>query len=156
MYVWRQYGRGKCQHPRLAQGCSERLHRQVSRKHHIRLGSPTDADAMESAGLVLATTNLLSVGLDDVVILHVQVIWSLVWLDPDTVVQESQRIHFLALSLGKGLHQSSQRGGPLDLEENLGRAIGNLQVDVGFWLNVWLGFWLGSGVGHGSCDGGSL
>ena len=36
--------------------------------------------------VLVGTADLLSVGLDDVVVLHVEVIRGLVWLDTDTVV----------------------------------------------------------------------
>lgn len=40
--------------------------------------------------LVGSTADLFSVGLDDIVVLHVQIFWGLVGLDSDTVVQEPQ------------------------------------------------------------------
>lgn len=104
----------------------------------------------------VSPTNLLAVGLDDVVVLHVEVVRGLVGLDADTVVEEAERVHLLALALGEGLHEPSERRGALDLEEDLGRAVGDLQVQVCLGLDVGLDVWLDFGgrvsvlgVGHG-------
>ena len=86
-------------------------------------------------------------GLDDIVVFHIQVVGRLVGLDADAVVEKAQRVHLLALALGEGLHEAAQRGGALDLEEDLAGAVGDLEIDVGFGLDFGLLLLL---VGHGA------
>lgn len=69
-------------------------------------------------------------GLDDVVVLHVQAFWGVAGLDGDTVEEESDVVGAVALSLTEGVHESAQGGVLLDLEEHLSLAVGDLYADL--------------------------
>ena len=78
----------------------------------------------------LAATKLLLVGLDGVTILNLQSLGGVSVGDSLAVVEETQGRLLLALSLAEGVDQFLELCGLLDLEENLRRRVGDLDVDV--------------------------
>lgn len=78
--------------------------------------------------------------LDCVAVLNLQSLGGVGIGDTLAVVQKSQRRLLLALSLAKGVNQLLELCGLLDLEENLRRRVGHLDVDVLGAVDLGLGF----------------
>jgi len=72
---------------------------------------------------------LLNHRVNGIALLHLQLLRGLVRLDAIAIVQEAHRIGGNAEARAVRVHQLSQRGGTLDLEEDL-VAIGSLHLQV--------------------------
>jgi len=86
---------------------------------------------MDEICLVASTaTNLFLVHLERVAVLHFERFWRVRGLHTSAVEQESDSSRNLALTIAEGVHQLLQLCSPLDLEEDLIVAVGNLDVQV--------------------------
>lgn len=90
-----------------------------------------------------ATSDLLSVGLDNVTLVHVQALRCVFRLNSLALVEKPQAVWLASLSLAEGFHESFQLRDLLDFEVDLRVTVGDLQVDVGAVGWLWLWF-----VGH--------